>query len=226
MIKYIRYILLFLLVGFLIWGLNYIQKALPIANGYNAKMLCSCVFVAERKDSSCLEQDLSSYSFLKREIDYTNKKTSSSLWGFFKVEAVYRDQIGCSIYNESSGVPLVHVTKTALPKTLSDTIDYPYGTRVKIHSQLKDIDYKKLQNALDFAFDEPFEDKKRGTRAVLILHNDSVIAERYAPGFNENTKLIGWSMTKSLLELSISRSSPKSLPLLIVPTITPLILDT
>lgn len=201
--KYIRYILLFIVIGLLIWVVNYVQKALPIANGYNAKMLCSCVFVAERKEDACLEEDLSAYSFLKREIDYTQKRVSSSLWGFFKVQAVYRDQIGCSIYNESSSDPLVEISKKVLPNTFSDTIDYPYGNRIKTHPNVSNIDYTKLKEALDFAFDEPFEDKKRGTRAVLIVKGDSIIAERYANGFDQNTKLIGWSMTKSLVNAMI-----------------------
>ncbi len=36
------------------------------------------------------------------------------------------------------------------------------------------------------------------TRAVVIMQGGKVIAERYAPGFDPNTRLISWSMAKSI----------------------------
>jgi CubicO group peptidase (beta-lactamase class C family) len=36
------------------------------------------------------------------------------------------------------------------------------------------------------------------TRAVIIVHNGRIVAERYGPAFNENSKLISWSMAKSV----------------------------
>ena len=37
------------------------------------------------------------------------------------------------------------------------------------------------------------------SRALLVLHNGHIVHEQYAPGFNMDTRLHGWSMTKSLL---------------------------
>jgi CubicO group peptidase (beta-lactamase class C family) len=48
------------------------------------------------------------------------------------------------------------------------------------------------------AFKEPGEEKNRRTRAVLIVHHGDIILEKYADGFDQNTRLMGWSMTKSL----------------------------
>jgi CubicO group peptidase (beta-lactamase class C family) len=36
------------------------------------------------------------------------------------------------------------------------------------------------------------------TRAVVIMHGGNVVAERYAPGFDADTRLISWSMAKSV----------------------------
>jgi CubicO group peptidase (beta-lactamase class C family) len=51
---------------------------------------------------------------------------------------------------------------------------------------------------LDEAFREPAPDSHRQTRAVIVLHQGRIAAERYAPGFDRDTPLIGWSMTKSV----------------------------
>lgn len=36
------------------------------------------------------------------------------------------------------------------------------------------------------------------TRALLVLRNGKVIAERYAPGYGRDTRLLGWSMAKAI----------------------------
>ncbi|HTR87336.1 MAG TPA: serine hydrolase, partial [Reyranella sp.] len=38
----------------------------------------------------------------------------------------------------------------------------------------------------------------RNTKAIVIVHNGRVIAERYAPGYGVDTPVIGWSATKSV----------------------------
>lgn len=37
-----------------------------------------------------------------------------------------------------------------------------------------------------------------GTRAMVVIHKDQLIAEFYAPGFPKDMRLTGWSMTKSV----------------------------
>jgi CubicO group peptidase (beta-lactamase class C family) len=56
-----------------------------------------------------------------------------------------------------------------------------------------------LKAALDHAFEEPAEPPFRRTKAVVIVHNGKVIAERYAKGIGVDTPLLGFSMTKSVI---------------------------
>lgn len=44
-----------------------------------------------------------------------------------------------------------------------------------------------------------FEDEALAeTRAVVVLHGGLIVAERYAPGYGPDTRLISWSMAKSI----------------------------
>ena len=43
------------------------------------------------------------------------------------------------------------------------------------------------------------------TRAVLVLKNGRIVAERYAPGYHENTRFISWSMAKTITAVMIGQ---------------------
>ena len=62
-----------------------------------------------------------------------------------------------------------------------------------------EVDAAALRAAVDWAFAEPDPKLPRNTRAVLVVHDGRIIAERYAEGFGVDTALIGWSMTKSVV---------------------------
>ncbi len=57
----------------------------------------------------------------------------------------------------------------------------------------------KLKAALDHAFEEPVSPPFRRTKAVVVVRDDRVIAERYADGVGVDTPLLGFSMTKSVI---------------------------
>ena len=53
-----------------------------------------------------------------------------------------------------------------------------------------------LRAAIDPLFDG--EEDVGETRALVVMHRGEIVAERYAPGFGPETKLLGWSMGKSV----------------------------
>jgi hypothetical protein len=64
--------------------------------------------------------------------------------------------------------------------------------------------HRALDRVLDDAFSEPEGRQLKRTRAVVVLHQGEVVAERYAPGDGADTRLTGWSMSKSVLNALIS----------------------
>src|SRR5258705_11362069 len=68
-----------------------------------------------------------------------------------------------------------------------------------------------LKAALDHAFEEPAEPPFRRTKAVVVVHDGKVIAERYAAGIGVETPLLGFSMTKSVVNALIGLLTQKGL---------------
>src|SRR5690349_15990840 len=58
---------------------------------------------------------------------------------------------------------------------------------------------ERLRPVIDRAFAEPDPERPRHTRAVVIVHDGRVVGQRYANGFTNETPILGWSMTKTMI---------------------------
>jgi hypothetical protein len=47
---------------------------------------------------------------------------------------------------------------------------------------------------LDRAFAEPAQPPYRSVKAIVILHDGKLVAERYAPGYSVSTPILGYSL--------------------------------
>lgn len=66
-----------------------------------------------------------------------------------------------------------------------------------VYSVVSDGDVR--ESAIRAAIDPLFDDGDMGeTRALLVMHRGRIVAERYAPGFGPDTKLLSWSIAKSV----------------------------
>ncbi len=177
-------------------GFNY--PKLTILTGYSAKHMNSSVFIGSR---SVVFTDTTDNNFapvhLADDVVNMKEKTSvASVFGLKKRKAVYREGLGSVLINEdfdeNSPVLIPNRIKT---KT---SLSYPYGELKQKDTLFTTVDYDKINTAVASIFDSNNEHMKK-TRAVMILYNDQIIAEKYADGLNKNSKLPGWSMTKSVL---------------------------
>ncbi|UZW54422.1 beta-lactamase family protein [Sphingobium sp. JS3065] len=57
--------------------------------------------------------------------------------------------------------------------------------------------------ALRAAIDPLFEDQAGETRALIVMHDGEIVAERYAPGYGPQTRLPSWSTAKSVTAVLI-----------------------
>jgi len=192
-----RKILLFILVLlFLALGVvAYIYyPRLNLITGFAAKNMCSCVYEAGREPQSVVAQDnnFSPVDLAEYEIDREDKTASASVFGLKERTAMYNPGFGCVLLPEDTG-------RNDLPKAKpnrlqpSSSLPYPYGNNKPVDTIFPEVDYGQLELALKNAF---FEEYK--SRAVVVLYKDRLLAEKYAPGFSKDTKLLGWSMTKSI----------------------------
>lgn len=62
------------------------------------------------------------------------------------------------------------------------------------------VSREKLARAVDRLFSA---DDTSETRAVLVLHDGRIVAERYGPGYHENTRFVSWSMAKTVTAVMI-----------------------
>ena len=186
-----------LLVAFIGVGL-YINPLLPIITGYAAKGLGSGVFLSERsqEDIEAVDLNFSFIKFTKNKVDHDNKTvTSRFLW--HKSEVVFDEDYGCTIVRDYSKEdildrPALNFTSTT---ELRDNIDWPAGDLVT-NIMFDEIDYTKLSDAVEKTFSNeiPFY----GTRSLLVVYKDNLIVEEYADGFGPSTRMLSWSMGKSV----------------------------
>jgi CubicO group peptidase (beta-lactamase class C family) len=180
-------------------GLYYAGELLSIGVAYKAKVLCSGVFVSKRSPESVLNSDLAGgdlaiLRFIDAKVDRNTQTVSSYFMNIIKHTAAYRPGLGCTLVfaDQKNALPRLHIA--VFEQGHSQWPEERTDTDVSEH-----VDLDQLNVTLDWAFSEPDPEHLRRTRAVIIVHKGRIIGERYAPGFDKDTPLMGWSMTKSVM---------------------------
>ena len=194
--KNIKYLFLFLFLG-LVFIVYTSYPKLNIITGFSAKSVASGLFLANRTQESVEkgDNDFSHISKAENKVNLSEKSVTSNIYGLKKRKAIYVDGLGAILVNgdfdskKKFNIPKRNKTPKNLP--------FPYGILPQIGNEFVNIDYKVLNEAVNNAFDKGDEKLKR-TRSVLVVYKDQIIAEKYADGFDKNTLMLGWSMTKSI----------------------------
>ncbi|MGY3237098.1 MULTISPECIES: serine hydrolase domain-containing protein [unclassified Bradyrhizobium] len=166
-----------------------------IATGFIAHTLCSETFVSGLDPKRDLAEttdampgaDLLTWAMNLR-IDRARKDVTVTLFGIGRSHAVYREGLGCTL-EHGQGIADVALPPDDKQPALLPEIAGP---------GLVTPQSKGLSAALDRAFAEPTQPPYRRTRAIVVMKNGRIIAERYADGIGPQTQLLGFSMTKSV----------------------------
>jgi CubicO group peptidase (beta-lactamase class C family) len=172
-------------------------RLMPVAVAHKAKMVCSGVFVSMRDPKDVLADleidDLEPLRYVSTSIDQAGRTVTTHVLWIVTRQAVYRDGLGC-----------VLVSAGMQPRELGGGTHGGAGRRTEGAAReplpaFEGGGSSRLDAVVDAAFTEPDPERKRRTRAVVVVHHGRVVAERYAHGIGHETPLIGWSMTKSVM---------------------------
>ena len=172
---------------------------LTIISGFASKSLASNVFLSDRSFESVQVEELAEPLIkLSNSSIFNENGKSGALSEVFELQervTVCRDEVGCVLIPPGyEGV--IGPTERPLRLKKLDSLPYPFGILPAKDTLFPEIDYGKLDAAVAFAFSNP---EKQRTRSILVLYKDHIVAEKYAEGISVNTRLLGWSMTKSIL---------------------------
>jgi CubicO group peptidase (beta-lactamase class C family) len=139
-------------------------------------------------------------------LERATKSVAVLMFGRTLGRAVFQEGFGCFIVNEMQQhyVPksdLQALRESQVPRLLPEIAG----------PALVDPEEPALKAALDHAFEEPTRVPSRRTKAVVVVHNGRIIAERYAAGVGIDTQLLGFSLTKSVMSALIGIMTGKGL---------------
>lgn len=171
----------------------------PIMAGMVAKTMCSCVYVTGRTPESVRNEELQVFPGLSMaDVKFTNDSTVVAKLFWRTSTAVYRKGLGCTLVAER---PIEEIRnqqiKLPVPPPAADSIAWPAGNLIA-DTLLPTVDYNLLTQAVEAAFHDVDPQNPVFTHAVVVLYKGQLIAERYAPGFSYQSRMMGWSMTKSI----------------------------
>lgn len=192
-------IIILIIIGTVVGLFNiYLKPMLPILTGYAAKNLCSCVFVAGIDESQAKSEDLgfSPITLATASVDYATKSATANAWGLSERRAIYREGLGCVLINEIPEATLASQSFTP-SRTPQDSLLHWFSINDTIEV-INDQQREEIEQIIAQTFIEDDAEKLKNTRAVVVLYKGQLIVEKYAEGINKDTRLLGWSMTKSL----------------------------
>ncbi len=176
-----------------------IYPQLDLISGFSAKSVASGHFIDDRSLET-IEQgdnDIPKVDWATNTINDAEKLVTSNVHGLKERKAIYREGLGATLINDDFDVTKPYDVPHRLMPASTEPYLFPYGDTGEVDTSFASIDYVKLNRAVENAFDKKGEKKKR-TRSVIVIYKDQIIAEKYAEGFNQKSKILGWSMTKSI----------------------------
>jgi hypothetical protein len=176
------------------------ERAIRIGTGSVADALCAKTFVSGLDPQASFAEILARPGIrhlrfgLRYQLDRIAGTVEVSVAGLFATHAAFHEGLGCVRVQGSKEPYLLRsdFQKLRTPKAP------PLLPEIAGAEAVEPSD-PALKAALDHVFEEAAEPPFRRTKAVVVVRDGRVIAERYAPGVGIDTPLPSFSMAKSLV---------------------------
>jgi CubicO group peptidase (beta-lactamase class C family) len=176
------------------------EKVVHVVSGMNSHILCSETFVGGLSPEASYANVMRPQvgfglvnPVLHYDVDREKNEVRTRIAGLFRSRAIYREGWGCTLArgDELDNTPF---PADVLAERKSGTALLPDIAGPDVVEPASPA----MRAALDTAFAEPEKHTIQHTKAVVVLRDGKVIAERYAPGYGVSTPMHGWSMVKSV----------------------------
>lgn len=199
--KFFRYFFLALAAILIIVLLVVAITFPPVMAGMGAKTMCSCVYVTGRTPESVRQKELQVFPGLAgSDIVLNNVDSTVTATIFWKTsKAIYRKGVGCTLLSQETEEAVRHqkLSIAGPPALQQDSLAWPSGN-ILTDSVVAGVDYDAINHAIDQAFADKDPKGPVFTHAVIAVYDGKIVGEQYAEGFNRDSRLMGWSMTKTI----------------------------
>jgi CubicO group peptidase (beta-lactamase class C family) len=176
-----------------------------VGAGYKAKVLCTARFASGREMDPHAADEVFADSYwilrpFRASFDATSQSVTASFFGLLPRTAVFRTGYGATLLSPETEFAAVGSTSSssAASRGRRTPLDAS-GPAIRRQGHGGGSAGTALARVVERAFGEPNPHRLRRTHAVVVLHDGTVVAERYARGVTADTPLPGWSMAKSVL---------------------------
>ena len=178
----------------------------PVGLGYSAKYICSYLFNSGFDEQMVIDElvapKVKPLPLIWRvDVDHSLKQVR--VWDILFGEnnaslAFFTPGKGCTLLvdksiDEVTSIPFT----TSDPVSLDPSIPWPYGSAGMPANNMPRVDYPRIEKALAATFEES-HDLPVNTTSVVVAYQGNLIAEAYGKGADKDTRLLGWSMTKTI----------------------------
>ena len=173
----------------------------------SAQISCASIFVAGRAEADVLRDDVHALAPFTQAVtlavDRKARTVTASAPGAATRTALYRPVVGCTLLTGDVSTAALDAQAARLKPLRSQAAKpWPMGDapvrKAEVAAEAR-LDRAALDKAVSAAFDEQNKGGYPDTRAIVVVQGGAIVAERYAPGFDKNTELLGWSASKSVM---------------------------
>ncbi len=184
-----------------------IAPSIRVGTAVVSQTLCGGVFVSGLPVDRVFAEEVKVNPGLKilvrrlhTDVDTLHKTVVTTWAGHFASVATYTPTYGCLLGEpDSQPVPASSpIVTTPIPASATPPEKISDDSLAVIPPA-----NPKLAAALDAAFAESRPGAHRQVRAVVVMRDGKIIAERYAPGISPETPLLAYSVSKSVINALI-----------------------